>query len=143
MRCWPTPIVKNSHFGRYTNFANLFGLAAIAVPAGFTSDTALPGGVTLIGPGFSDDALAVFADALHRKAESGMGKDKAAALPEDAKVNPPKDGLVPIMVVGAHLTGMPLNHELTGPGGRLVKTCRTAKDYRLFVLPNTTPPKRA
>jgi len=45
------------------------------------------------------------------------------------------------MVVGAHLTGMPLNHELTGPGGRLVKTCRTAGDYRLFVLPNTTPPK--
>ena len=45
------------------------------------------------------------------------------------------------MVVGAHLTGMPLNHELTGPGGKLVKTCRTAGDYRLFVLPNTTPPK--
>ncbi len=36
---------------------------------------------------------------------------------------------------------MPLNHELTGPGGILIKTCRTAGDYRLFVLPNTTPPK--
>jgi allophanate hydrolase len=134
------PIVKNSHFGRYTNFANLFGYAAIAVPGGFGPD-GLPSGVTLFGPSFSDDALAPFADAMHRAAAAGMGKDKAARLPEASKVAEPDDGLVTIMVVGAHLTGMPLNHELTGPGGKLVKTCRTAGDYRLFVLPNTIPPK--
>jgi allophanate hydrolase len=134
------PIVKNSHFGRYTNFANLFGYAAIAVPAGFGPD-GLPAGVTLFGPSFSDDALAPFADAMHRAVAGGMGKDKAAARPEASKVTEPDDGLVTIMVVGAHLTGMPLNHELTGPGGKLVKTCRTAGDYRLYVLPNTTPPK--
>ena len=46
-----------------------------------------------------------------------------------------------IAVVGAHLTGLPLNHELTGQGGRLVKRSRTAGDYRLFALPNTSPPK--
>ena len=46
-----------------------------------------------------------------------------------------------IAVVGAHLTGLPLNHELTGQGGRLVKRSRTAPDYRLFALPNTSPPK--
>ena len=54
---------------------------------------------------------------------------------------PGDDGFIEIVVVGAHLTGMPLNHELAGAGGRLVKTCRTAGDYRLFALPNTTPPK--
>jgi allophanate hydrolase len=134
------PIVKNSHFGRYTNFANLFGYAAIAVPGGFGAD-GLPSGVTLFGPSFSDDALAPFADAMHRACASGMGKDKAARLPEASKVPAADDGLVTIMVVGAHLTGMPLNHELTGPGGKLLKTCRTAGDYRLYVLPNTTPPK--
>jgi allophanate hydrolase len=134
------PIVKNSHFGRYTNFANLFGYAAIAVPGGFGAD-GLPSGVTLFGPSFSDDALAPFADAMHRAAAAGMGKDRTATLPEASKVAEPDDGLVTIMVVGAHLTGMPLNHELTGPGGKLVKTCRTAGEYRLFVLPNTTPPK--
>jgi allophanate hydrolase len=134
------PIVKNSHFGRYTNFANLFGYAAIAVPGGFGAD-GLPSGVTLIGPSFSDDALAPFADALHRACAPGMGKDKTASLPDASKVAEADDGLVTIMVVGAHLTGMPLNHELTGPGGALVKTCRTAGDYRLYVLPNTTPPK--
>jgi allophanate hydrolase len=50
-------------------------------------------------------------------------------------------GLLPIVVVGAHLSGLPLNPQLTASGGRLVKRCRTAPDYRLFALPNTTPPK--
>ncbi|THF49605.1 allophanate hydrolase [Allorhizobium terrae] len=135
------PIVKNGHFGRYTNFANLFGYAAIAIPAGFDTEGHLPAGVTLIGPGFSDEALAPFADAMHRSLGAGMGKAKEAAIPEASRVADGDDGMISIMVVGAHLTGMPLNHELTGPGGRLVKTCRTAGDYRLFVLPNTTPPK--
>lgn len=51
------------------------------------------------------------------------------------------DSFILIVVVGAHLTGMPLNGELTGPGGQLVKACRTSGEYRLFALPNTTPPK--
>lgn len=46
-----------------------------------------------------------------------------------------------IVVVGAHLSGLPLNRELTEPGGRLVKRGRTAADYRLYALPDTTPPK--
>ncbi|MFP5076482.1 allophanate hydrolase [Rhizobium sp. YIM 134829] len=135
------PILRNAHFGRYTNFANLFGYAAIAVPAGFDKGGHLPAGVTLFGPAFSDDALAPFADALHRALASGMGIDRTAVLPEASKVAAAEDGLVPILVVGAHLTGMPLNHELTAPGGRLVRRCRTAGDYRLYVLPATVPPK--
>jgi allophanate hydrolase len=135
------PIARNGHFGRYTNFANLYGYAAIAIPTGFDTNNHLPAGVTLIGPAFSDDALAPFSDALHRSFATGMGKDKVAKIPEASRVAPGNDGLVTIVVVGAHLTGMPLNHELTKPGGKLVKTCRTAGDYRLYVLPNTTPPK--
>ncbi|KAA3511432.1 allophanate hydrolase [Agrobacterium rosae] len=135
------PIVRNGHFGRYTNFANLFGYAAIAIPAGFDPDGHLPAGVTLFGPAFSDDALAPFADAMHRALAPGMGRDTSATLPDASRVMEVDDGLVPIVVVGAHLSGMPLNHELTRPGGRLVKACRTAANYRLFVLPNTTPPK--
>lgn len=135
------PIRLNSHFGRYTNFVNLLDCAAIAIPAGFDSADHLPAGVTLIAPAFTDDALAPLADALHRKAARGMGRDKAATLPDDSKVAALANDMVPIVVVGAHLTGMPLNRELTGPGGRLLKTCRTAVDYKLFALPNTTPPK--
>lgn len=48
---------------------------------------------------------------------------------------------IPIVVVGAHLTGMPLNGELVSNGGQLLRRCRTARDYRLYVLPGTTPPK--
>jgi allophanate hydrolase len=135
------PIAKNGHFGRYTNFVNLLDCAAIAIPAGFDDKGHLPAGVTLIGPAFTDDALAPFADAMHRALGAGMGKDKTATLPEESKITVTDDGLIEIMVVGAHLTGMPLNHELTGSGGKLEKKCRTAAEYRLFVLPNTAPPK--
>ena len=135
------PIRLNSHFGRYTNFANLLGCAAIAVPAGFDTDDHLPAGVMLVAPGFTDDALAPLADALHRMAARGMGRDKSAELPAASIVPPADSGMVPIVVVGAHLTGMPLNKELTGPGGRLIKACRTADGYKLYALPNTSPPK--
>ncbi|MBB3610557.1 allophanate hydrolase [Rhizobium sp. BK602] len=135
------PIVKNGHFGRYTNFVNLLDCAAIAIPAGFDANGHLPAGVTLIGPAFTDEALAPFADAMHRTLKAGMGKDRSAQIPEASRVSLADDGSVPIVVVGAHLSGMPLNHELTSSGGHRLKTCRTAGDYRLFALPGTVPPK--
>jgi allophanate hydrolase len=48
---------------------------------------------------------------------------------------------VAVAVVGAHLTGQPLNWQLTERGGRLLKACRTAPDYRLYALEGTMPPK--
>lgn len=133
------PVTKNSHFGRYTNFANLLGYAAIAVPAGF-GPGGLPCGVTLVGPAFSDDALAPFAAAMHHAAACGMGIDRSAAVPPAPSPTVP-DGMIPICVVGAHLSGMPLNPQLTEPGGVLVTETRTASGYRLYALPGTTPPK--
>jgi allophanate hydrolase len=44
-------------------------------------------------------------------------------------------------VVGAHLSGQPLNWQLTQRNGRLVRTCRTHPDYKFYALKNTTPPK--
>ncbi|HWJ72958.1 MAG TPA: allophanate hydrolase [Kaistia sp.] len=134
------PIRLNSNLGRYTNFVNLLDCSAIAVPAGFRSD-GLPAGVTLVGPAFADQALAALGDRLHRLEGFGMGRDRAAALPEASRLEPVAPGLIPIVVVGAHLTGMPLNHQLTSTGGVHLRTCRTAGDYRLYALPNTTPPK--
>jgi allophanate hydrolase len=52
-----------------------------------------------------------------------------------------ENSLLPIVVVGAHLSGLPLNTQLTDNGGSLVRRARTAADYRLFALPNTVPPK--
>lgn len=107
------PVKLNSNLGYYTNFVNLLDLAALAIPGGFRPN-GLPVGVTLIGPAHSDWGLL----------------DLAARLEE-----------VKVTVVGAHLTGQPLNRQLTERGARLVRKTRTAPDYRLYALANTTPPK--
>jgi allophanate hydrolase len=117
------PVRLNSNLGLYTNFVNLLDLAALAVPAGFRPD-GLPLGVTFMAPAFCDDAL---------------GEVGARFLGE--ATTPSRSGTVDLSVVGAHLSGQPLNHQLTSRGGALVKTCRTAPDYRLYALANTTPAK--
>jgi allophanate hydrolase len=50
------PIGRNLELGRFTQFANLLDLAAVAVPAGRTAD-GRPAGVTLLGPAFCEAAL--------------------------------------------------------------------------------------
>jgi allophanate hydrolase len=47
---------------------------------------------------------------------------------------------VEIAVVGAHLKGQPLNHELVDRGARFGRATATSPCYRLFALP-TAPPK--
>jgi allophanate hydrolase len=131
------PVRLNAHFGRYTNFVNFCGMAAIAVPSGFRGD-GLPFGVTLIAPGQCDDALAPFAAAFH--AASGCGAGAAREM-LSADTPPAASDRIEIVVVGAHLKGQPLNWQLTQNGGFLVEATRTAGDYRLYALPETTPPK--
>jgi allophanate hydrolase len=131
------PIALNARFGRFTNFANFFGCAAIAVPAGFT-ERGLPFGVQLVAPSDTDDALCAFAAALHASAACGAGLDREIALPAPP---PASDDRINLVVVGAHLTGLPLNHELTRLGGYRVRETRTAPDYRLYALAGTVPAK--
>jgi allophanate hydrolase len=134
------PIRLNATLGAYTNFVNPLDLAAIAVPTGFRSDQ-LPAGATLVGPWGSDARLATFATALHRGCSQTLGatgRALATAGP-DADVVPPY--WIPIAVVGAHLAGEPLNHQLTDAGARFLRATRTAPSYRFYALPNTTPAK--
>ncbi|GAA3553881.1 hypothetical protein GCM10022197_06260 [Microlunatus spumicola] len=56
---------------------------------------------------------------------------------------PPEPGAAPyadLVVVGAHLSGQPLNGELLGRGATLVGPVSTAAAYRLWAL-DTVPPK--
>jgi allophanate hydrolase len=69
--CFPTlaelaadPFGPNARLGSFTNFVNLFDLAALAVPGPRRPD-GLPAGVTLIGPRGSDARLAACAARLH------------------------------------------------------------------------------
>jgi allophanate hydrolase len=129
------PVALNAKLGLYTNFVNFMDLAGIALPAGFGAD-GLPFGVTLVGPCFSEDALAALADELHAALGAGAGKSKAIA---QSVLAPPAPETT-LVVAGAHLSGMVLNHELLALGGRLVAATTTAADYKLFALA-TTPPK--
>jgi allophanate hydrolase len=135
------PIVLNRRLGHYTNFVNLLDCCAVAVPAGFRRD-GLPFGVTLVAPAFSDSSLALIANSLHRAQACGMGAARDEPLPPASRVrgSRPEDR-IEVFVVGAHLSGMALNHELTSVGAVLRREARTAADYRLFVLPNSKPPK--
>jgi allophanate hydrolase len=135
------PVELNTNLGYYTNFVNLLDLAAVAVPGGMKPN-GLPFGVSLIGPAFADDGLLLIADRLHRKLASTVG-GSARELAGTAVMSEPvaPTGCVLMTVVGAHLTGQPLNWQLTERKARLVSTTRTHGDYRLFALANTTPPK--
>ncbi|HSD36866.1 MAG TPA: allophanate hydrolase [Rhodocyclaceae bacterium] len=135
------PLTLNTHLGYYTNFANLLDLCAVAVPMSFRPDK-LPFGITLFAPAWTDAALAALADTLHLPSKLSAG---ATGHPLVASSVPlqwtPRAGAIRIAVVGAHLTGMPLNHEMSERAGRFVRACHTTPHYRLYALPGTVPPK--
>jgi allophanate hydrolase len=126
------PVRLNTNLGFYTNFVNLLDQAAVATPGGFRAD-GLPFGITFIGPAFSDEALLALADRYHRSHADVAGH------PVDLGFCPP--GCIAVAVVGAHLSGQPLNWQLTERRARLLKTTKTPPGYRLYALPNTQPPK--
>lgn len=108
------PIGVNTALGRWTNGVNLLDLCGVTVPAGTRPD-GLPGSVTVIGPAGTDAEVAAVA----------------------ARVARPR---VSLAVVGAHLQGLPLNHQLTDRAAYLEVSTRTAPVYRLHAL-DTVPPK--
>lgn len=126
------PIRLNANLGRYTNFMNLLDLAATAVPAGFQSD-GLPFGVTLVAPAHQDAPLLHLASRLHQALGGRMGATEHPLPPVDPQDLLPS-GQLRLAVVGAHLSGLPLNHQLTDRGARLVAQTQTAPKYRLYAL---------
>ncbi len=129
------PIARNSMLGHYTNFMNLLDYAAVAVPAGFAAG-GLPYGVTLFGPAFSDEALLAYADRLHRALDIPVGM--TSRLPAPLAPRAVTDA-IRMVVCGAHMSGLPLNHQLTERGGSLVEATTTAPCYRLYALPGGPP----
>ncbi|WP_372825940.1 allophanate hydrolase [Polaromonas sp.] len=134
------PVALNRNLGAYTNFVNLLDYAALSVPSSIRPD-GLPFGITLIGPAGSDWQLAELGQRYHHLSGLTQGAT-GAPLPEMHPVaGLRRPAMVRVAVVGAHLSGMPLNSQLTERGATLAGSAATAPHYRLYALPGTTPPK--
>lgn len=135
------PVRLNSNLGAYTNFVNLMDLSALAVPAGFRAN-GLPFGVTLIGRAFEDGRLATLGDRLHRSLPDLCVGGTSVHLGQTPSLRPqPAPGRVAVAVVGAHLAGQPLHHQLVERKAQLVATTRTAAGYSFYALAGTVPAK--
>jgi allophanate hydrolase len=139
------PLGANSLLGTYTNFVNLLGWCALSLPSSFTA-SGLPFGVTFIAPGAQDAWLARFGLAWESSVALPLGATERTSAQEGAALAvhtawPQSVPTLSIAVVGAHLSGLPLNGQLTERGATLRESTHTAPSYRLFALPNTTPPK--
>ncbi len=144
------PVELNRRLGHYTNFVNLLDYAALSVPSGWRTD-GLPFGVTFIAPAGADWPLADWGTRFHACSQTGMTPlnthFSTGHSPEDfIPPQPPGPDCsgqseTLLAVVGAHLSGMPLNGQLTRRGARLLETTRTAPRYRLHALRGSQPPK--
>ncbi|MBA3756331.1 MAG: allophanate hydrolase [Nitrosomonas sp.] len=133
------PIRLNTNLGYYTNFMNLLDYAAVAVPAGFQHD-GLPFGITLAAPAHQDEPLLHLAHRLQQDYLLPLGAT-GIAFPQNTHIPVSRSGQVRIAVCGAHLSGLPLNEQLTSRQGQLVTSTTTSSDYRLYALPGK-PPQR-
>ncbi|WP_338039535.1 allophanate hydrolase [Marinobacter sediminum] len=129
------PISRNSRLGIYTNFMNLLDYSAVAVPGGYLAN-GLPLGCTLFADAFQDEALLSLAARLHPQAV-----DQVGALTDllDSPIFEATEGTIDVLVCGAHLSGLPLNHQLTERKGTLVQTTETSPAYRMYLLDGGPP----
>jgi len=137
------PIAVNSEMGVYTNFVNLLGWSAIAIPASRLPG-GLPFGITLIAPGWCEPDLVRWAAQLEQQAglSAGVTGLRAGTPATPCSWSVAAHGeMIKVAVVGAHLRGMPLNHELQSCGARFVEATHTSASYRLYALQGTVPPK--
>ena len=119
------PIGLNSRLGTYTNFVNLLDMCALAVPASMRADGA-PFGVTLLALAGEDAMLAAIGRMFHAASGLRLGALKYLQPPLALDAPALADGEIALAVVGAHLSGMPLNGELRTIGARLIERGATA-----------------
>jgi allophanate hydrolase len=123
------PLALNTNLGYYTNFMNLLDLSACAVPSGFTPE-GLPFGVTLSAPAWNEYSLLSVGAKMHSASRCASGL-----------IETTKSETIVLAVCGAHMSGLPLNHELTSRGAKLMEKTSTASVYRFFALESFMPPR--
>lgn len=124
------PIGPNSQLGTYTNFVNLLDMCGLAVPTGPRAD-GRPGSLTILARKGEDAKVAALALAVEHGGDAGQASYAEGAGADE----------IALAVCGAHMSGLPLNGELTALGARFLRASRTAPLYSLYALPGG-PPER-
>jgi allophanate hydrolase len=134
------PVTVNARLGTYTNFCNLMDLCAVAVPSGTAGEDQF--GVSVIARAGADAValdlarlVALPSASVAAPGTAEVGSGATAPWPTGAGLT-----AVPLLVVGAHLRGQPLEWQLTDRGARWAGSACTAPLYRLAAL-DTSPPK--
>ena len=132
------PVTPNTRLGTYTNFVNLMDLCGLAVPHGTRSD-GRPASVTLLAKAGRDGLVAALGARLHAASDGTLGAtDKPIPAMMERSAEPQSDELA-VAVVGAHMSGLPLNGELTSRGGRFLEATSTSASYRFYALAGGPP----
>ena len=134
------PIGPNARLGTYTNFVNLLGLCGLAVPTPARAD-GRPGSVTLLAAAGRDGLIASLGREIERLGSRSLGATGWPVPPAGPVADGAAADEIEVAVCGAHMSGLPLNGELTGLGGRFLRAVRTAPVYRLYALAGG-PPRR-
>jgi allophanate hydrolase len=134
------PIELNSRNGTYTNFVNLLDMCGLAIPSSMRDD-GIPFGITLLAPAGEDALLASVGHAFHADTGLTLGSLGAPQPSQAVLPNTAKSDEIIVAVVGAHLSGMPLNGELRALDARLLEATTTEAAYKLYALKGTAVPK--
>ncbi len=132
------PVTPNSNFGTYTNFVNLMDMCALAVPMNFRSD-GRPGSLTLLAAAGKDAEIASIGIEIQKQTQPKMGATEWTVPAPSTVQHAISDTEIEIAVCGAHMSGLPLNTELTSRGGRFIRTATTASDYQFYALAGGPP----
>ncbi|CAH1551767.1 allophanate hydrolase [Vibrio owensii] len=123
------PIGLNTNLGYYTNFMNLLDYSAIAIPAGFT-DEGLPFGVTLFAQAYQDETLINLAGEWQTMMNLPLGATQIQLANRDS---------VDLLVCGAHMKDLTLNHQLIELGANFKLRTTTSENYALYCLAGGPP----
>lgn len=122
------PVEVNAALGRFTTFANLADLCAVAIPAPAEGPRQAGVGVTVLAPAWHEPVAITVAEIV-------LGESRPAREVDD--------GLVPLVVAGAHLRGEALEGQLLDLDAVWQETTTTAETYRLWAMHDSDPPKPA